>query len=64
MLKFTLHNPLRDRCDMKFMAFIFAIATVAVLGGFTFVAFQKVPIEQTEIVKTVPNEKFLASDTQ
>ena len=48
---------------MKFVAFILGIAALITAAGFTFVALKDVPVEQTEIVKTIPNERFFQSNS-
>lgn len=49
---------------MKFVAFILGTALLLTLGGFAFIAFQDVPVTQTEMVKDIPAERFLANNTQ
>ncbi|MBU0799877.1 MAG: hypothetical protein KKA05_02630 [Alphaproteobacteria bacterium] len=49
---------------MKFVAIIFAAAALVTAAGFAYVAMQDVPVQQTEIVKTIPNDRFFASNTQ
>lgn len=49
---------------MKFIAFIFGAALLLIAGGFAFIAFQDVPVTQTEIVKDIPADRFLANNTQ
>ena len=46
---------------MKFIAFIFGAALLLTAGGFAFIAFQDVPVAQTEIVKDIPADRFLAN---
>jgi hypothetical protein len=49
---------------MKFVAFIFGAALLLTIGGFAFIAFQDVPVAQTEIVKDIPADRYLANNTQ
>lgn len=49
---------------MKIVVFIVGFAVLAAVGGFTFVALQDVPVAQTEMVKTVPHDKFYSEKTQ
>lgn len=53
----------KDRI-MKLVAFIVGTVLLITAGGFVFVAVQDVPVSQTEIVKDVPSERFLAKNTQ
>lgn len=49
---------------MKLVAFIVGTVLLVTIGGFAFVAFQKPSVNQTEIVKDIPAERFLAKNTQ
>lgn len=49
---------------MKLVTFILAAAALLAVGGFTFIALQDVPVTQTEIVKTIPHDRFAATNTQ
>ncbi len=49
---------------MKLVAFIVGTVILVTIGGFAFVAFQKPSVNQTEIVKDIPAERFLANNTQ
>ena len=43
---------------MKLIKLIFTLIIVAVIGGFAYVATTDVPIEQSEISKTISNDRF------
>lgn len=61
----TLHVKTNGKdTPMKLVAFIFAAALLLTAGGFAFIAFQDVPVTQTEIVKDIPADRYLANNTQ
>lgn len=61
----TLHAKTNGKdTAMKLVAFILGAALLLTAGGFAFVAFQDVPVTQTEMVKDIPADRFLASNTQ
>lgn len=43
---------------MKFIAIVFCMTLVLAAAGFVAIAFIDVPVEQTEITKTVSNDQF------
>jgi hypothetical protein len=48
---------------MKKLPMIAAAAVVVLLiGGFAAVAFMDIPVQQTEITKTIPNVRFFKSN--
>lgn len=48
---------------MKFIAVAFCLTLVLAVAGFVAVAFIDVPVAQTEITKTVPNDQFYNSNS-
>lgn len=46
---------------MKLVSFVFTAAALLLVAGFAYVAFTDIPVEQTEIVKTIPNDRFFSS---
>jgi hypothetical protein len=49
---------------MKLMTIIFTLAVIIVIGGFAYIALQEVPLEQTEVTKTVSNDIIFQSKAQ
>jgi hypothetical protein len=49
---------------MKFIAIVFCLTLVLAAASFVAVAFIDVPVAQTEITKTVPNDQFYNKGTQ
>lgn len=47
---------------MKFVSIVFGMTLVLALVAFVAVAMMDVPVSQTEISKTVPNERFYNKD--
>lgn len=43
---------------MKFIAIVFCMTLILAVAAFVVIAFIDVPVEQTEITKTVSNERF------
>ena len=46
---------------MKFATILLAAFVVLIVGGFTFLALTDVPVEHSQITKTIPNDRFLNS---
>jgi hypothetical protein len=44
---------------MNFTRIILAAAAVIIVGGFAFLALTDVPVEHSQIQKTIPNDRFL-----
>lgn len=44
-----------------FTLILSGIVLVALVGGFAYVAFRDIPVNQTEIVKQVPQDRFHAA---
>lgn len=43
---------------MKFIGFVFCLTLVLAAAAFVAISFIDVPVHQTEVVKTVPNERI------
>ncbi len=46
---------------MKFATILLAAFVILVVGGFTFLSLTDVPVEHSQITKTIPNDRFLNS---
>lgn len=43
---------------MKLVKLLFALILVTGIGGFIYLAVTDIPVEQREVTKTIPNERF------
>lgn len=43
---------------MKLFKLIFSLIAIILIGGFGYFALTDIPVEQKQIVKTIPNERF------
>ncbi len=46
---------------MKFIHIALAVTVLVIAGVFSFLILADVPVEQSEITKTIPNDKFFES---
>ena len=46
---------------MKKLKLVISLFAVLILGGFTYFAITDIPVERSEVTKTIPNERFFGN---